>query len=183
MKSKLILFLTLLFLITTPRLQMAITEPVPFENPYIISEVSEAVFQVKADELVIKVGNEQDCQLARQLVTYALENQAVNISGMEYTVELKKLITSFKKSGTDESLVIHQYNVDLDSKTRNQYLTKFLTDLQSRDYLTDLVSQYQAPLTCHLFLIDNKLVLLTYYGLFPAGEGFNPEDFIGFLKK
>lgn len=41
--------------------------------------------------------------------------------------------------------------------------------------------QYKAPITCHFFIKNKKLILLTYYGLFPAYEGFNPKDFIDFL--
>ena len=185
MKLKLVLLSIFIALLTISNLRplMAITKPSSLENQYITSEVTEGVFQIKADELVIKEGDEQDCQLARQLVTYALEDQTVNVSGMEYTVELKKLITSFKKSGTDDLLVMYQYIVDIDSKKKNSSLTQFLMDLKSQDYLTDLVSQYKAPITCHFFLKNEKLILLTYYGLFHAYEGLNPKDFIEFLKK
>ncbi len=185
MKLKLVLLFIFIALLAISNLRslMAITKPSPLENQYIISEVTQGVFQVKADDrLIIKEGDERDCQLARQLVTYALENQTVNLSGMEYTVELKKLITSFKKPGSDDLLVMYQYIVGIDSKQKKSSLTQFLMDLKSQDYLTDLVSQYQAPITCYYFLSDDKLILLTYYGLFPTYEGFNPQDFIEFLK-
>lgn len=183
MKSKLILSFILLLLFSHSHFVTATTKSSSSENPYLTSEVTEGVFRVKADKLIIKEGNKQDCLQARQLVTYALENRAVNISGMEYTVEFKKLVTSFKATETDDSLVIYQYIVDIDSKKEYSSLAQFLMNLKAQDYITDLVSQYKAPITCHFFIKNEKLILLTYYGLFLAYEGFNPKDFIEFIKK
>jgi hypothetical protein len=183
MKTKLILPFISLLLFSCSHLVTATTKSSSSENPHLISEITEGVFRVKSDKIIIKEGTEQDCLQARQLVSYALENRAVNISGMEYTVELKKLITSFKATGTDDLLMIYQYIVDIDSRKENPSLAQFLMNLKSQDYITDLVSQYKAPITCHYFIKKEKLIFLTYYGLFPAYEGFNPKKFIKFIKK
>jgi hypothetical protein len=187
-KYKLIaILLTLLLLNICPQLYAARHQTTsPKNNRFILQENVETIFTVKFGKLFPAKGDTETCKYDNLFVVEAFREHDIEISNLEYSVTVQKIVTVFKQKSTNNNLICYPYFIKFRTNAGNKKLIKFINNLKPDHWIfSDIatIEPYGMPNGCHYFLAGQQLVLLTYYGFPEYYIKFDPKILINYIIK
>lgn len=155
---------------------------------FVQKETFVSKFYAKSGQLYVNMGGAPNrSELDNQQIIDVFENEQICLDGVDYQAYVKKLDTLLGQGKNKNTFPVYQYQINI-RRTKSRSFHRFLTNLKSKNYITCTMKKYKKPVTCHYFIVGDKLYFLVYEGL-PIGHSLNVskaaklKSFINYIKQ
>ena len=155
--------------------------PEKFANINVKDERIDTAFFVRSKKLGILIGDKRTCETDNKFVIGAFKIKSIDISNSNYDVLIKKNEIHF--ANNKEPFVVFQYFVDFKECKKHSSMRTLYEELKDKEYQTAQIEEYEYPVTCYFFMVNDKLVLMSHYGLASYYKDINFSLLIEYFKK